>query len=174
MRFHIPPRDEFTMFGWQKTKPVTACYTVEFNYYEATSISRVRCPAKATALKFPPPPPRVTIPEGMDVIVEDVLAALPSHPVADDVRCKIAGRMPALPTNDDTGLPDLPPTVEVAVVGGDVGIALWEPDSRRCLLGVRRDSEVNAWSPSRILMEPGELTCDPETALLPSGTPSPH
>src|SRR5690606_12952602 len=44
LRFHDPGVEPDT-FGFGGREPVTACYMVEFNYYEPTSISRIACPA---------------------------------------------------------------------------------------------------------------------------------
>lgn len=65
----------------------------------------------------------------------------------------------------NTGLEDLAPTVEAAVNGADVGVSLWEPPTRSCLLGVRIGSEVTLWRLTFAQLDRGELPCDPHTAL---------
>jgi hypothetical protein len=138
------------MFGFGGQEPVTACSLVEFNSYAATSISRIACPPNASALDLPPEPPRITIPEGTDTILEE---ALPARPAATHVRRQVADRMPAPPKDGVTGLQDLRPAVEVVVADGDVGVSLWEPSSSACLLGARLNGDVLVWRPSRMQME---------------------
>jgi hypothetical protein len=173
MRVRDPGREP-DMFGLGGRDPVTACYMVEFNYYAATSTSRIACPADTSALQLPPRPPQPTIPDGADVVVEEVLEGLPARPADVQVRRQISRRMPAPHMDRVTGLRGLPPDVEVAVVDGDVGVALWEPSGRNCVLGSRLDDDVFVWRPSRVQMEPGELTCDSQTALARLGTRPPH
>ncbi len=52
--------------------------------------------------------------------------------------------------------------------GADIGVALWEPDTRDCLLGARIGGKVLVWRPSRVQLQPGELSCDPGAARWPA------
>ena len=57
----------------------------------------------------------------------------------------------------------------MATDGADLGVALSEPDDRSCLLGARTGGKVLVWRPSRVQLQPGELSCDPGTALAGQG-----
>jgi hypothetical protein len=60
----------------------------------------------------------------------------------------------------------------VATDGTNIGVALAAPD--HCLLGARIDGKVQVWRPSRVQVQPGELSCAPETALARQGMRPPH
>jgi hypothetical protein len=60
----------------------------------------------------------------------------------------------------------------VAAQGSDVGVSVSGQDG--CLLGSRVDGEVLVWRPSRVHLQPGELSCDPATALGRMGIDPPH
>lgn len=49
LRIDLPGQEA----GFVPAEPVTACYTVEFNYYRATSTSRIGCPATTSAMPDP-------------------------------------------------------------------------------------------------------------------------
>jgi hypothetical protein len=72
------------------------------------------------------------------------------------------------------GLRVLPPTVETAVRGPDVGVSLWEGPGESCLLGARVAGRIVVWRPSAVQLQPGELRCDPQTALYLQGITPPH
>jgi hypothetical protein len=131
-------------------------------------------PPDTSALDLPPEPPQISIPDGMDAILEEALDALPARPTPAQVRRRVTGRMPAPPTHGVTGRQDLPPAAEVAVVDGDVGVAVWQPSGWSCLLGARLDGDVLVWRPSSVQMEPDELSCGPPTALARLRTRPPH
>jgi hypothetical protein len=69
---------------------------------------------------------------------------------------------------------NLPPNIDTAVNGADVGVSLRAFHAEDCLLGARVAGKVMAWQPSPIQMQPGELTCDPQTALQLDGIKAPH
>jgi hypothetical protein len=68
----------------------------------------------------------------------------------------------------------LPPTPQVATDGADIGVALAAPDDHSCLLGARIDGKVLVWRPSRVQVQPSELSCAPRTTLARQGTRPPH
>lgn len=160
--------------GFVTVEPVTACYEVEFSFYGVTGTpNRIGCPPGAEPIELPPAPasPTVVIPEQADAILEELLAGLPATPTPAELEALVTSSMPAPAVNPQTGLVDLPPSaVEAAVDAGDVGVALWDADSRSCLLGARVDGQVAVWRPSRTQMMPGELSCDAHTALGLQGT----
>ena len=152
--------------------PVTACYEARFNYYGIMgSPRRIACPPGATPVTPPTaaPKPRIAIPDGADELLERVLTGASRPPDAEKVHAALVeglGRAAAAGSG--------PPLPQVAVDGADVGVALWEPDGRVCLLGARVGGQVLVWRPSRVQLQPGELSCDPQTALARQGTRPPH
>jgi hypothetical protein len=154
--------------GFVPDPAVTACYEAKFNYYGIMgSPGRIACPPGATPITPPPaePKPQIAIPDGADELIEQVLTRASRPPDAEKVHAALveglgkaaaAGREPPLP--------------QVVVDGADVGVALWEPEGSACLLGVRVGGKVLVWRPSRVQVQPGELSCDPETALARRGT----
>lgn len=163
--------------GFFRTDPITACYETEFNFYGMMgSPQRTTCPAGAAAIVPPPllPEPKVVIPAGFDHTLGNLLGALPAAPTAGDVRARVTGGLPAPAVDPETGLRDLPPTVETAVSGVDVGVSLREGNDGGCLLGARVGGVVMVWRPDRVQLQPGELSCDPQTALHLQGTRPPH
>lgn len=155
--------------GWVETDPVTACYRVEFDFYGVEgSPRRTDCPADAAPVDIPaapPPGPSAEIPDGADAVLRTELRRLPPAPDAGRLAATVAGSLPV----SDQGLP---PDVEVDVDGGDVGISVRGDDA--CLLGARIAGRVEVWQPSDVLLQPGELTCDPQTALATWGQDPPH
>jgi hypothetical protein len=120
------------------------------------------------------PQPRVAIPARLDGRLAKLLAALPARPGARDVRARVVRALPARRVDAQTGLQDVQPVVTAAVSGDDIGVSLADPAGRRCLLGARVEAHVTVWRPTRIQLQPGELTCDPQTALHLQGTRAPH
>jgi hypothetical protein len=132
---------------------------------------RIACPRGATPVTPPTaaPKPRIAIPDGADELLERVLTGASRPPDAEKVHAALVeglGRAAAAGSG--------PPLPQVAVDGADVGVALWEPDGRVCLLGARVGGQVLVWRPSRVQLQPGELSCDPQTALARQGTRPPH
>jgi hypothetical protein len=164
--------------GFSSTDPITACYAAQFNFYGIVgSPRRIQCSRTATAIvpEPLPPQPRVAIPARFAGRLAKLLAAQPATPSARDVRARVVRDLPARRVDAQTGLRDVPPVVGAAVVSGDdIGVSLADPAGRRCLLGARVDAHVTVWRPTRIQLQPGELTCDPQTALHLQGTRAPH
>lgn len=162
--------------GLSSSDPVTACYEAQFSYYGVIgSPHRINCPAAATAIVPAPlaPRPHVVIPAGFDTTLAELLAVVSAKPEAAEVISLVTGGLPAPGVDPNSGLQDLSPTVEAAVNGADIGVSLRERD-RQCLLGARIGGQVTVWRPTRVQMEPGELSCDPQTALHLAGIGQPH
>jgi hypothetical protein len=154
------------------TEPaVTTCYEAKFNYYGVIGTPRrTACPRDAAPITPPPEPgPETAIPDGADELLERLLAGASRQPRAEEVRAAVQAGLARVAGG---GVP--PPEPEVATDGADIGVALFEPDSRDCLLGARTGGQVLVWRPSRVQMQPGELSCDPATALARQGTRPPH
>jgi hypothetical protein len=164
--------------GFSLSEPVTACYQAMFSFYGVIgSPHRISCPAGATPIAPTPIPPTapVVLPTGSDGALEKLLAALPPAPSATDVKARVTAGLPAPGTDATTGLPDVTPTVESAVNGADVGVSLWAPFDRSCLLGARIGGQVTVWSPRRPSLHAGDLPpCDPQSALQLFGVIQPH
>lgn len=153
--------------GWKKIEPLTACYGADFNYYGVMGKpKRIECPADATAIT-PPPVPRREIPTGYDSVLNSTLTALPSAPGEADVLAALRRDPPAPPVNQETGLAGVMPNVDAAVVGADVAVAIHikDGDEIDCLFGTRMGGVVQAWYPSHKQVQPGELSCSPQTAF---------
>jgi hypothetical protein len=163
--------------GLSASEPVTACYQARFNFYGVVGRPRrIDCPAGAEPIVPPPlaPVARVTLPSGFEGTLTETLAGLPAGPSAEEVVAAVASALPAPGADPNTGLTNLAPMVDATVVGSDVGVSLWAAIDRDCLLGARVDGQVSVGSPSRVQMQPGELTCDPQTALHLSDLTQPH
>jgi hypothetical protein len=162
--------------GFVRTSPVTACYRAHFSYYGVEGAPRrTGCPAGAVAITPPtiPPTPEIAIPEGFDDTLLAVLQDLPPTPAAPEVAGAVRAAMPPPEVDPVTGLGDVSAPVEARVDGGDVGVALRGPH-RSCLLGARIDGRAAVWRPAAVQLQPGELSCDPATALAQQGTRPPH
>lgn len=162
--------------GYTNIPAVTHCYEARFSYYGVVgSPRRIACPEGAAPIAPPPtrPGPRIAIPDGADELVERVLRRASGRPSADQVRAAVQEGLNRAAAADPAGRGQAPPP-EVAVDGADIGVALFELDSRACLLGARLGGEVTVWRPSRVQLQPGELSCDPGTALARLGTRPPH
>jgi len=163
--------------GFSSTEPITACYAAQFSFSGVVgSPRRIDCPRKATAIVAAPLParPRVAIPARFEGRLAKLLAALPARPRARDLRARVVRALPAPGVDPHTGLRDLPPVAGAAVSGVDVGVSHGDPVGRRCLLGARVGAHVTVWRPTRIQLQPGELSCDPATALHLQGISAPH
>lgn len=152
-----------------------ACYEAEFGYQYVADLLRVRCPDDTSPMPLPPRIPVRTrkIPAGAADVVAAVLDTAPARPSADTVASAVRNRLRSHGTDRTTGLPHLPSEVEASVCGGDVGIAV-EGYERSCVLGSWVDGDVLVWRPTRIQTIPGELSCDPSTALDRQGTSPPR
>jgi len=155
--------------GLIETDPVTACYRAEFGFYGVVaSPRRTGCPGDATPVEIPALPsggPRIEIPAGADRVLRAELHRQPTASQAAQVESNIVA---ALPVDAHAQ----PPDVDAAVDGADIGVSIRGEDD--CLLGSRAAGEVEVWSPSAVQLQPGELTCDPGTALAGQGQDAPH
>jgi hypothetical protein len=163
--------------GWTISRPVTACYKAEFSFYGVIdSPRRMVCPRDATPVTPPPtqPTPQIAIPDGADEVVEQVLTAAAPTPRAEAIRGALTEALGRASGDAPPGRRPLPPTPQVATDGANVGVALAVPDDHSCLLGARIDGKVLVWRPSRVQVQPGELSCAPGTALARQGMRPPH
>jgi hypothetical protein len=163
--------------GWTTSRPVTACYEAEFSFYGVIgSPQRLACPGDAAPITPPPtqPKPKIVIPDGADEIVEQVLTGASPTPRVEEVRAALVEALGKAAADAATGPQHLLPAPQVATDGTGIGVALAAPDDHSCLLGARIDGKVLVWRPSRVQVQPGELTCGPGTALARQGTRPPH
>lgn len=163
--------------GWTRSPPVTACYKAEFSFYGVVGgPRRMICPRDASPITPPPtqPTPEIAIPDGADAVVEQVLSDAAPTPRAEEIRAALAEALGRTSPDALPGRRPLPPTPQVATDGADIGVALAVPDDHSCLLGARVDGKVLVWRPSRVQVQPGELSCAPGTALARQGTRPPH
>lgn len=169
----LPPDDGQFALGRARV----ACYRADFNIWGLMGRpKKVDCPAHGKPIIPAPiePTPRVAIPLGFDAVLPGVVAGLPADASADAVRAAVVAAFPPPSADPETGLTNLNPAVDVQVRGSDLGIALWEPDDRSCLLAARIGGDVTVWRPAAVQLQPGELTCDAETALRLLGVHPPH
>ncbi len=165
LRVHLEAYDDTTSFTFDPHEPeVFTCYELEVGVSGVSGPERRPCPAGAAPVPLPPPPPVMEIPTGADAVVSAALRRTSSNPeaVVADVRRRLRP-----PTSRA-----LPPEVAAAAHGADVGVSVRGADS--CLLGSRVDGRVLVWRPSRVQVQPGELSCDPATALGRLGVTPPH
>ena len=126
---------------------------------------RRSCPAGATPVHLPPPPPEMEIPVGADAVVRSVLR----HVVALGGGC---GRRRTTRAPSAHRWCPRPGGASGRCDGADLGISVRGDDG--CLLGSRVDGKVLVWRPSWVQVQPGELSCDPTTALGRLGIDPPH
>jgi hypothetical protein len=164
LRVHLEAVDNTEMFGHDEPA-VTACYDVEVGVSGTRTPVRRTCSPGAAPVRLPPPPPEMEIPVGADAVVRSVLRHPSSETDADAVDAVRRGLRP--PTAGA-----LAPEVRAAVDGADLGISVRGDDG--CLLGSRVDGTALVWRPSWVQVQPGELSCDPATALSRLGIDPPH
>lgn len=156
--------------GFTETDPVTACYHAGFGSYGlVSSPRRTDCPEGASPVEvpaLPQEPPGTDIPEGSDRVLRAELHRSPAAPQAARVEAALAAALARYGHNTQ------PPSVAVAVDGADIGVSVRGDDD--CLLGARTAGKVTVWSPSDVQLQPGELSCDPPTALAGWGQDAPH
>lgn len=154
--------------AWNTTPAFDACYSVEFNYYEASSgPSRITCPENAAAIT-PPPLPRRDIPPDYTPALEATLAKLPATPSEADVRAALATGLPAPAVDPETKLTAIPPQIFVQIKGADVGVALFASTGaggKDCMMGRRVGGAVKVWSLNWRDLGPLEKSCSAEAAL---------
>jgi hypothetical protein len=168
LRVHLEAIDgRAVMFGHDEPE-VTACYAVGISLSGVGDPERLACPPAATPVSLPPPPPRTEIPVGADAVVRSVLRRTPPVPDSDAVASAVRTRL----RSPAAGA--LAPEVMGSTDGVDIGVSVRADDG--CLLGARLAGRVQVWRPSPVQMQPGELSCDPATALGRGGItpPPPH
>ncbi|WP_051277401.1 hypothetical protein [Marmoricola sp. URHB0036] len=165
VRVHLEAYDDTTSFSFvDRYEPeVFTCYDFEVGVSGVSAPERRSCPAGAAPVHLPPPPPETEIPVGADGVVRSVLRHASSE--ADAVAAVRRGLRP--PTAGA-----LAPEVRAAVHGADIGISVRGDDG--CLLGSRVGGKALVWRPSWVQVQPGELSCDPATALGRLGIDPPH
>ncbi|MFB6611108.1 hypothetical protein ACFCVO_12345 [Agromyces sp. NPDC056379] len=143
------------------------CISLEFDRWGFVDggASTVDCSSPLVAVA-PPADARAVIPEQAESVAIAVLAASAAAP-ADEIAAAVAAQLPQEP--------DGPPIAEVQVArdGDRVGLAM--RDAHDCLL-VRSENGVaeRLYVPD-VLLQPGELGCGAETALMPDEAfRSPH
>jgi hypothetical protein len=155
--------------GLITSDPVTACYRAEFGFEGLVgSPRRTGCPEDASPVEIPAVPsggPRPEIPDNADRLLRAQLRRLPTAPQPAQLEADVAAAFPV-------AAHALPPDVQAAVDGTDVGVSVRGEDD--CLLGARITGKVQVWRPSPVQLQPGELTCAPETALAAQGQQAPH
>jgi hypothetical protein len=156
--------------GWIETDPVTACYRAEFGFYGVVgSPRRTHCPedpAPVDIAALPSDRPRTEIPNSADRVLRAELQRLPTAPQEAQLETDLVAAL----TVD--GHAARPPDVDATVHGTDIGVSV--RGDGECLLGARTAGKVEVWRPSAIQLQPGELTCDPGTALAGWGQDAPH
>lgn len=167
-RIHLPGSES----GWVRSDPLTACYEVLFNRYGNTGKpSRRRCPKNTAPVVPTPATPSLQprIPVGADLALEQMLQNLAPDATQDRVTGLLRRSLSTAEAGDAVA-----PVALVEVRGGDVGVSISEGPGRSCLLGARVSGRVLVWRPALVQVQPGELTCDPTTALTLQGTAPPH
>lgn len=159
--------------------PYLGCFWAEFDVFgvvagpglgDAAVARGFDCPDGAAEIDPPVDTrPVSVVPEGTQAVVVEVLEAAPTAANADAIVAEVVERMP-----QPTGPYDVAFEPAAVVVDGEIGFAMG--DAHDCLLVKRTapDGVVVVHAPS-IVLEPGELGCRPQTALLPAeDLRSPH
>ncbi|MGC5221224.1 hypothetical protein ACPW96_01355 [Micromonospora sp. DT81.3] len=161
--------------------PYVACFESEFDFWGVaterfgdwsndTAVAHdIPCPPDAA--RIPPPVdtrPVYVVPDGAEALVVEVLTNASATASADDILAEVVERMPQ-PTGDR----EVAFEPRATVAGGDIGFAMGDGDD--CLLVKRGADGVQVLHVPRILLQPGELGCSPDTALRPlEQLQSPH
>ncbi|KRC61460.1 hypothetical protein ASE14_11375 [Agromyces sp. Root81] len=143
------------------------CVRLEFDRWGFVDggATTVDCPGPLVAVA-PPADARAVIPEQAESVAIAVLAASADAP-ADEIAAAIAAQLPQAA--------DGPPIAEVQVTrdGDRVGLAM--RDAHDCLLVRSANGVAERLYVPDILLQPGELGCTAETALMPDEAfASPH
>lgn len=156
--------------GFVTTPEITTCYRAEFNRYGVIdSPDRIDCPPNSVPVSVPPAPAVPVVPVGADKVVHQALRRAAMPPVIGQVRADVLrGLTPRV--TDPTA--SMPPEIVVSTDGDDVGLALVGDGD--CVLGRRTAGSVEVWYPPSITVQPGELSCSPETALAGLAMDAPH
>jgi len=153
--------------------PYVACFESEFDFWGVATGDRgtwdddaavahdIECPSDAA--RVPPPVDARTVhvvPDGTEALVLEVLTNAPLAASADDIVAQVLERMP-----HPLGEREAPFEPRVLVVEGGIGFAMGDADD--CLLVKRDSGGVVVLNVPDILLKPGELGCNPDTALRP-------
>lgn len=158
------------------------CFRIEFGFYgrhsddgatvfgTTTGVEDVECDASAPSIVPPPDTSAPIVPASTaEAALVEVLTLLPEDPgSAEDVIAAIRERLgsPSGP-RETAGEPT------AAVRGDDVGVALGYAED--CVLLKREGGVVTRVYAAPVRLQPGELGCTAETALLPADSlRSPH
>jgi len=156
----VPSQDEQT-----SAEPV--CYRLSINSYALVGRpDRIGCPAGATPYTPPPAPPEVEIPVGADRLVRQ---ALREGGTAAAVQIRLDKAM----ADALSGRHAKPPLVRVEDEDGGTGVGVYGGPGK-CLLGRSIGGEAEVWYLDPVQAMPGELSCDPPTALAGLGQQSPR
>lgn len=144
-------------------EPVVACYDVDFTYHGPLGRPEPRpCPEGAVAYVPPAAAPPPTLPADAADRLRAALESLPPAGRHDVPAVRAAVSALGLGAAPDVHRsPDPGPVVGVAVrAGGDCVMARVLPDGT-----------VEAWSPPRVTVQPGEAGCGGAVATDPPGPP---
>lgn len=153
--------------------PYVACFESQFDYWgvatgrfgdrddDAAVAHDVPCPPGATRISPPlDTRPVYVVPDGAEELVVEVLTNASSTASAADIVGEVIARMPQ-PTGDR----EVAFEPHAVVAGGDIGFAMGDADD--CLLAKRDRDGTQVLTVPRVLLQPGELGCSPDTALRP-------
>ena len=118
---------------------------------EVVEAAAVDCP-RSGPLRLPPAPRVPTLPADAERRIERALRERPAD-LAAAVRRRLRGR-------------------DVRVTAAPGGVAAAAGDD--CVLARLRGRRIEVWRPSRVQLQPGELTCDSATAVAGLGQRPPH
>jgi len=143
--------EAFDRWGQHVTDP-PRCFAYELDGgVDEHEPHAVDCPRRG-ALRLPPAPRVPTLPAGAERRIERVLRERPAE-LAAAVRRRLRAR-------------------DVRVTAAPGGVAAAAGDD--CVLARFRGRRIEVWRPSRVQLQPGELTCDAATAVAGSGQRPPH
>jgi hypothetical protein len=142
--------------GFGSASSATACYRYDFaDASGGTRPHEVDC-GKRAALTLPAPAPVINLPDGT---LERLTRALGS---------------PAPASGVSAAFPEPGLVVQTLLLDGVLGAAV-SAGKNGCVLGRRlADGQVEVWVVPRVLAQPGELGCSPETAARGQGKTPPH
>lgn len=158
------------------------CFRIEYGYYgrhsddgetvlgTTTGVEDVECDASTPGVAPPPDTREIVVPApNAEEAATEVLAGLPEDPgPADAIVAAITERLAA-----PTGVREVAAPPTAVVRGSDVGVAMGRAED--CVLVKREDGVVTRVVVAPVRLQPGELGCSAETALLPAESlGSPH
>lgn len=158
------------------------CFRIEYGFYgrhsddgetvlgTTTGVEDVECGASTPGVAPPPDTREILVPApNAEAAATEVLAGLPEDPgPADALVAAITERLAA-----PTGVREVAAPPTAVVRGSDVGVAMGRAED--CVLVKREDGVVTRVVVAPVRLQPGELGCTAETALLPAESlGSPH